>query len=104
MREEAVQDDNNWWEAKDDPAVFGPVAVYALVGYIPRHVDDLLWARWDSKNGESMLLLSRDGLTVEVEPDRVVKVERPMGDAAGLIEVSLTATKGSTWTQTRGVG
>jgi hypothetical protein len=97
-----------WWTI-DDPAVFGPVAVEVRVGEIPRHQGDYLYARWEgehylnreSEREESLLLLDRDGKTIEIDAGHVIQVERPQGNLAGKVLLDETWRKGA-MTRTRG--
>jgi hypothetical protein len=82
-----------WWTVRDDPAVFGPVAVELKIGETPRRQGDCELARWESdeylKPGvvreESLLLLDRDGETIEIDAEYVIQVVRPQGDLAGKV-------------------
>jgi hypothetical protein len=84
---------DKWWTVDDDPAVFGPVAVEVKVGEAPRHQGDYLFAKWESEGylkpgverEESLLLLGRDGKTIEIDPGYVIQVRRPQGDDAGKV-------------------
>jgi hypothetical protein len=99
---------DEWWTA-DDPAVFGPVAVEVKVGEIPRHQGDYVYARWESEQHlepsiereESLLLLDRDGATIEIDPGYVIQVVRPHGNLAGKVLLDQTWRKGA-MTLTRG--
>jgi hypothetical protein len=99
---------DEWWTV-DDPAVFGPVAVEVKVGEIPRHQGDYLYAKWeseqylnpDSEREESLLLLRRDGETIEIDAGYVIQVERSQGNRAGKVLLSGTWQEG-TMTRTRG--
>jgi hypothetical protein len=97
------------WSTVDDPAVFGPVAVEVKLGEIPRHQGDYLYARWESEQylkpgierEESLLLLDRDGKTIEIDAGYVIQVVRPQGDLAGKVLLDHTWRKGA-MTPTRG--
>jgi hypothetical protein len=99
---------DEWWTV-DDPAVFGPVAVEVKVGEIPLHEGDYLYARWESdqylKEGivreESLLLLGRDGETIEIDAGYVIQVVRPQGNLAGKVLLDGAWLKGAA-TPTRG--
>lgn len=99
---------DEWWTV-DDPAVFGPVAVWVKFGEIPRHLGDYLYARWESEQHvesriereESMLLLDRDGATIEIDAGYVIQVERPQGNLAGKVILDHMWQKGA-MTRTRG--
>jgi hypothetical protein len=99
---------DDWWTV-DDPAVFGPVAVEVKVGEIPRHKGDYLYARWESEphlnpgieREESLLLLDRDGETIEIDAGYVIQVVRPQGNLAGKVLLDHTWRKGA-MTPTRG--
>lgn len=86
-----------WWTI-DDPAVFGPVAVEIARGEVPRHLGDYLYARWETdeylKPGvvpeESLLLLDRDGKTIEVGAEYVILVAQPQGNLAGRVVLNAT--------------
>ena len=99
---------DEWWTV-DDPAVFGPVAVEVKVGEIPRHQGDYLYARWESEQylkpgierEESLLLLDRDGETIEIDAGYVIQVVRPRENLAGKVLLDHTWRKGA-MTPTRG--
>ena len=99
---------DEWW-TDDDPAVFGPVAVEVKVGEIPRHLGDYLYARWESEHylkpgterEESLLLLGRDGETIEIDGGYVIQVVRPQENLAGKVLLDHTWRTGA-MTPTRG--
>ena len=84
---------DEWWTVRDDPAVFGPVAVELMIGETRRHGGDYRFARWETdehlKPGvvreESLLLFDRDGETIEIDAEYVIQVERPQGNLAGKV-------------------
>ena len=93
---------DKWWIV-EDPAVFGPVAVEVMVGEIPRHQGDYLYARWETdeylKPGivreESLLLLDPEGQTVEIDAGYVVQVVRSKNDLPGKVLLTGTWQKGA---------
>lgn len=84
---------DEWWTVRDDPAVFGPLAVELKTGVTLQHEGDYQYARWETddylKPGvlreESLLLLDRDGETIEIDAQYVIQVERPEGNLAGKV-------------------
>lgn len=92
---------DKWWTV-DDPAAFGPVAVEVKVGE-PRDQGDYLYARWEDEQHlkagiqreESLLLLDRDGATIEIDAGYVIQVARPQGSLAGKVLLDQTWRKGA---------
>jgi hypothetical protein len=92
---------DKWWTI-DDSAVFGPVAVY--VGEAARHQGDYPYARWESEGhlgpgierDESLLLLDRDGATIEIGAGYVFRVVRPEGDLSGKVYLVQNWREGAT--------
>jgi hypothetical protein len=92
---------DKWWTV-DDSTVFGPVAVY--VGEAARHQGDYLYARWETEDhlgpaidrDESLLLLDRDGATIEIGCGYVYQVVRPQGDLAGKVRLVQNWREGAT--------